>query len=122
MAYFENKALASANLILQPPENVFVARDCISGVNPKPLRIMDARAGALSASMFSNCAYTSVNSADRFGSVELKKIYYFHVILFSWKVIQVTLITKKLLHYLYIQFCSCLTINNLETSFQFKNC
>ena len=72
--YLENNALASANLILQPPENVLVALACISGVKPKPLSIMDALAGALSASMFSSCAYTSLSSVDRFVSVDLKYI------------------------------------------------
>lgn len=54
--HFENKARANASLILHPPENVFVALLCISVVNPKPLKIIEARAGALSASIFSNCA------------------------------------------------------------------
>lgn len=70
--HFENRALARANLILQPPENVLVARACISGVKPKPLRIIEALAGALSASMFSNWAYISDNSFDMLGSVDLK--------------------------------------------------
>lgn len=50
--YLENRALAKASLILQPPEKVFVACCCISGVKPKPSRIIDALAGALSASIF----------------------------------------------------------------------
>lgn len=52
----EKRALAKANLILQPPENVRVAFCCISLVKPKPFRIMEALAGALSASMFCNWA------------------------------------------------------------------
>ena len=39
---FVNKALASASLILQPPENSFVVIFCISVVNPRPSRIIDA--------------------------------------------------------------------------------
>lgn len=52
----ENNALASANLILQPPLNVFVARACISVVNPKPASITPALAGALSASIAPSAA------------------------------------------------------------------
>ena len=50
----ENNALAKAILILHPPEYSFVGFNCISGVNPKPDKITDALAGALSASINDN--------------------------------------------------------------------
>lgn len=42
----QKSALASASLILQPPENVFVGWFCISEVNPRPANITLARDGA----------------------------------------------------------------------------
>lgn len=33
----------------QPPENEFVGRACIAGVNPSPCRILDARDSAVEA-------------------------------------------------------------------------
>lgn len=54
--YLEKRALAKANLILQPPENVFVGCFCISEVKPRPFKIIDALAGALSASIFCSWA------------------------------------------------------------------
>lgn len=71
IAYLEKSARARANLIRQPPEKVLVGRACISGVNPSPLSMMDARAGALSASMFSSWAYNSLSSDESAGSVAL---------------------------------------------------
>lgn len=56
VTHLENKARASARRIRQPPEKVLVAFCCICAVNPRPARIMEARAGALSASMFCSCA------------------------------------------------------------------
>lgn len=41
---FEKSARANANLILHPPENVLVARACISFVKPRPIKIIDALA------------------------------------------------------------------------------
>lgn len=70
-SHLENNALASASLILQPPENSFVVRFCISEENPKPARMTDALAGALSASMLSSFAYTSLSSALSVASGEL---------------------------------------------------
>lgn len=49
----ENNARANAKRILQPPENVLVALACISLLKPKPFNMTDARAGALSESIFS---------------------------------------------------------------------
>lgn len=54
--YLEKSALAKAKRILQPPENVLVALTCISEENPRPFNIIDALAGAFSASICSNCA------------------------------------------------------------------
>lgn len=68
--YLEKRALANASLILHPPENVFVAWFCIVGVKPRPFKIMEARAGALSASMFCNWLYTSVSWLDSSGSAD----------------------------------------------------
>jgi len=67
---FLNKALAKANLIRQPPEKVLVAAACIEGVKPSPAKITDALAGALSASMASSSAYTSVSLDDSEGSTD----------------------------------------------------
>lgn len=71
----ENSARANASRILQPPEKVFVARTCMSLLKPKPLRITEARAGALSASIFSSAAYTSVNSLFNDRSVDPALIF-----------------------------------------------
>lgn len=103
--YLEKRALAKASRILQPPENVLVARACISGVNPKPLSMIDARAGALSASMFSNWAYTSVSSEDKFGSVDLK-IYYTSVILKL--ILRKDLLLKTISNYSSLESMTCL--------------
>lgn len=64
----ENKARAKASRIRHPPEKVLVALACISLLKPKPFRMTDARAGALSASIFSKAAYTSVNALLSSGS------------------------------------------------------
>uniref|UniRef100_A0A1B0BNE2 Uncharacterized protein n=1 Tax=Glossina palpalis gambiensis TaxID=67801 RepID=A0A1B0BNE2_9MUSC len=48
----ENKARAKAKRIRQPPENDFVGLCCIAVSNPSPFNITEARATALSASMF----------------------------------------------------------------------
>lgn len=50
----ENSALAKASLILQPPENCLVGCVCIVELKPRPFKIIEAFAGALSASMFCN--------------------------------------------------------------------
>src|ERR1700733_7332241 len=50
----QNSALARANLILQPPLNSFVFRCCASTLNPRPARILDALASAVSASNSAN--------------------------------------------------------------------
>lgn len=70
--YLENKALASDNRIRHPPENVFVGLFCCSGEKPKPFNMIEARAGALSASMFCNCVYTALNLLLSSGSEELQ--------------------------------------------------
>lgn len=69
--YLEKRARARANLIRQPPENSLVGRCCISDEKPRPFKIILALAGALSASMFWSCAYTSVSSLLSMGSVHL---------------------------------------------------
>lgn len=66
----ENSARAKAKRIRHPPENVLVARACMSLLKPKPFKMTDARAGALSASMFSSAAYTSVSFLFSVGSDE----------------------------------------------------
>uniref|UniRef100_A0A1A9UFX2 Uncharacterized protein n=1 Tax=Glossina austeni TaxID=7395 RepID=A0A1A9UFX2_GLOAU len=48
----ENKARAKAKRIRQPPENDFVGLCCIAVSNPSPFNITEARATALSASIF----------------------------------------------------------------------
>jgi hypothetical protein len=42
----QKSARASASLILQPPEKLFVGCFCISGVKPKPAKMTLARDGA----------------------------------------------------------------------------
>lgn len=69
--YLEKRARARANLIRQPPENSLVGRCCISDEKPRPFKIILALAGALSASMFWSCAYTSVSWLLSIGSVHL---------------------------------------------------
>ena len=69
--YLEKRARARANLIRQPPENSLVGRCCISDEKPRPFKIILALAGALSASMFWSCAYTSVSWLLSMGSVHL---------------------------------------------------
>ena len=70
-SYLEKRARARANLIRQPPENSLVGRCCISDEKPRPFKIILALAGALSASMFWSCAYTSVSWLLSMGSVHL---------------------------------------------------
>lgn len=69
--YLEKRARARANLIRQPPENSLVGRCCISDEKPRPFKIILALAGALSASIFWSCAYTSVSWLLSMGSVHL---------------------------------------------------
>lgn len=52
----ENNARANAKRIRHPPENVLVALACILLLKPKPFKITDARAGALSESICSSPA------------------------------------------------------------------
>jgi hypothetical protein len=61
----QNSALASANLILQPPENVLVANCCRSFEKPKPNRILAARGSALSDSISDNLECTSLRVISR---------------------------------------------------------
>ncbi len=49
----QKSALASANLIRQPPENTLVGEACMEEVNPRPERMTEAREGALSDSIAS---------------------------------------------------------------------
>ncbi len=55
----QKSALARANLILHPPEKVFVAKSWRSGENPRPARILAARASALSDSISDSFECTS---------------------------------------------------------------
>lgn len=60
--------LARATLIRQPPLKSFSFFLCMAGVNPKPWRIREARASALSASSSSRRSYNSKSfshSAER---------------------------------------------------------
>lgn len=70
--YLENSALANASLILQPPENSFVFRCCISVVKPSPAKMTEARAGALSDSIAVSWLQTSVSSLFSSGSAFLE--------------------------------------------------
>jgi len=72
----EKSARASASLILHPPENSLVFLCCISVVKPNPFNMTLALAGALSASIFCSCIYTSLNSVLRSGLVFLENIRY----------------------------------------------
>lgn len=56
----QKRARAKANLILHPPENVFVAKCCLSSEKPKPARILAARDSALSDSISFNFAWMSL--------------------------------------------------------------
>ena len=47
----QKRALASASLILQPPENVLVGYCCLSVENPRPARMLAALDSALSDSI-----------------------------------------------------------------------
>lgn len=62
MTHLEKRARARANLMRQPPEKVLVALICMSELKPSPLSMTEAFAGALSASMFCSCAYTSLRA------------------------------------------------------------
>ena len=56
----QKRALASASLILHPPENVLVGYCCLSGENPRPARMVAALDSALSDSISVSFACMSV--------------------------------------------------------------
>mmetsp|Transcript_30002 Transcript_30002/g.59592 ORF Transcript_30002/g.59592 Transcript_30002/m.59592 type:complete len:197 (-) Transcript_30002:333-923(-) len=62
-AGFMKRALASATLILHPPEKSFVILPCISWVKPRPLRMERARTSAVEASISSRRSYTMLRSS-----------------------------------------------------------
>lgn len=61
---FTNKALANANLILQPPENDFVCIFWSASEKPKPARSRPALAGPVSASMSTSFCCISPNRSE----------------------------------------------------------
>ena len=61
----QNRALANANLILHPPEKVFVAKCCRSSEKPRPARILAARDSALSDSISESFAWMSLRVVSR---------------------------------------------------------
>ena len=54
---------AKAILILQPPLNSFVCFSCISKLKPSPVKMIEALAGALSASINSIFSKTLVSKS-----------------------------------------------------------
>mmetsp|Transcript_12351 Transcript_12351/g.26063 ORF Transcript_12351/g.26063 Transcript_12351/m.26063 type:complete len:222 (+) Transcript_12351:1634-2299(+) len=58
-----NKALAKLTRIRHPPEKSLVFLDCISWVNPSPLRMERALTSAVEASIASNRSYTALSAS-----------------------------------------------------------
>eukprot|EP00976_Prorocentrum_cordatum_P072105 1180583-Prorocentrum_minimum.AAC.2 len=57
------RARASEIRMRHPPEKVCVARTCMAGVNPRPLRILAALPSAASAFFSRSSSYTCVVAA-----------------------------------------------------------